>query len=254
MQPLVGVTADRALNGAHQSHSAGEKYLTAVSAGAGCMPIIFPALNDETAIANMLERVDGVLLTGGYSNIEPQHYGQQPALGEDSRDAERDKTNLALIPKIIQAGIPVLGICRGLQELNVVMGGTLHQRVHNIEGMLDHREDKTTPVEQQYGLAHSVSLQAGGVLASFYQDPKPMVNSVHGQGIDRLGDGLTVEAVSEDGLVEAVSVTAAQQFALAVQWHPEWQVRNNKFYLAIFEAFGYACRAYAHGRQPASLK
>ena len=246
--PLVAVSADRALNGAHQYHSAGEKYLTAVSDGAGCVPMILPALNDQAGIDSILGRVDGVLLTGGYSNIEPHHYGQQPAPGEDSRDAARDSANLALIPQIIAAGIPVLGICRGMQEFNVAMGGTLHQRVYEIDGMLDHREDKTAPVEVQYGLAHAVDVQANGLLASIYRDNKPMVNSVHGQGIDQLAEGLTIEALAEDGLVEAVSVTAAKSFALAVQWHPEWQVRNNDFYLAIFAAFGDACRAYAQQR------
>ncbi|MGB2421367.1 MAG: gamma-glutamyl-gamma-aminobutyrate hydrolase family protein, partial [Porticoccaceae bacterium] len=134
--PLVLVTADRSLNGLHPSHSAGEKYLTAVTRGAGCTPLILPALVDDLALQELLIRIDGVLLTGGYSNIEPHYYGQQPASGEDERDPERDKTNLSLIPRIIAAEIPVLGICRGLQELNVSMGGSLFQRVHEVEGML----------------------------------------------------------------------------------------------------------------------
>ena len=252
-QPLVAVTADRALSGVHQAHSAGEKYLTAVSVGACCMPMILPALMDEIAIASLLERIDGVLLTGGYSNIEPHHYGQESVPGEEARDAERDRLNLALIPQIIAAGIPVLGICRGFQELNVAMGGSLHQRVHQVNGMLDHREDKTAPTEVQYGLSHEITLQSGGVLAALHSDPKPMINSVHGQGIDRLGEGLTVEAVANDGLIEAVSVTDATQFALAVQWHPEWQVRDNAFYLAIFNAFGDACRKRLVCRQEGGI-
>ena len=240
--PLVAVTADRALNGVHHSHSAGEKYLTAVSVGAGCTPMILPALEDEISIASLLERVDGVLLTGGYSNIEPHHYGQPSVPGEEARDAERDRFNLSLIPQIIAAGIPVLGICRGFQELNVAMGGSLHQRVHEVDGMLDHREDKTTPTKVQYGLSHVITVQSGGILAAIHNDPNPMINSVHGQGICRLGEGLRVEAVANDGLIEAVSVTDATEFALAVQWHPEWQVRDHALYLAIFNAFGDACR------------
>lgn len=246
--PLVLVTADRSLNGLHPIHSAGEKYLTAVTRGAGCTPLILPALVDDLALQDLLIRIDGVLLTGGYSNIEPHYYGQQPALGEDERDPERDKTNLSLIPQIIAAGIPVLGICRGLQELNVCMGGSLFQRVHEVEGMLDHREDKAAAVEVQYGLSHRVALQAGGILSGLQDEQNPLVNSVHGQGIDRLAEGLSVEAVAEDGLVEAVSVTAAEQFALAVQWHPEWQVQENDFYKAIFNAFGDACRTRAEQR------
>lgn len=247
-QPLVAVTADRSLSGLHPIHSAGEKYLTAVSRGANCIPTVIPAMVDDLIIADFLERIDGVLLTGGYSNIQPHHYGQQPLPGEDHIDSERDSANLSLIPQILDAGIPMLGICRGLQELNVALGGSLHQRVHEVEGMLDHREDKTAPIDVQYGVAHSVAIQANGVLASLYNDPQPMVNSVHGQGIDRLAEGLQVEAVAEDGLVEAVSVIGASQFALAVQWHPEWQVQNNPFYLSIFNAFGQACREYRQGR------
>ncbi len=246
--PLVLVTADRSLSGLHYSHSAGEKYLTAVSIGAGCTPLVLPALVDEIGLADLLRRVDGVLITGGYSNIEPHHYGQQPASDKDERDIERDRTNLALIPQIIAAGVPFLGICRGLQELNVALGGSLHQLVHDVEGMQDHREDKSASVDVQYGLSHIVSLQAGGILSGLQDEQNPMVNSVHGQGIDRLADGLRIEALAEDGLIEAVSVAQAQQFALAVQWHPEWQVQNNPFYLATFKAFGDACRAHARRR------
>lgn len=247
-QPLVAVTADRSLSGLHPIHSAGEKYLTAVSQGANCIPTIIPAMVDDAAIGDLLGRIDGVLLTGGYSNIQPHHYGQQPLPGEDHIDPERDSANLSLIPQILDRGIPVLGICRGLQELNVALGGSLHQRVYEVEGLLDHREDKTAPIEVQYGPAHSVAIESGGLLASLYDDPQPMVNSVHGQGIDRLAEGLQVEAVAEDGLVEAVSVVGATQFALAVQWHPEWQVQNNPFYLSIFHAFGQACRVYRQDR------
>ncbi|MBT4832591.1 MAG: gamma-glutamyl-gamma-aminobutyrate hydrolase family protein [Porticoccaceae bacterium] len=246
--PLVLVTADRSLSGLHYSHSAGEKYLTAVSIGAGCTPLVLPALVDEIGLEDLLRRVDGVLITGGYSNIDPHYYGQEPASDKDERDIERDRSNLALIPQIIDAGVPFLGICRGLQELNVALGGSLHQLVHDVEGMQDHREDKSAPVDVQYGLSHLVSLQAGGILSGLQDEQNPMVNSVHGQGIDRLAAGLRIEAIAEDGLVEAVSVADAQQFALAVQWHPEWQVQNNSFYLATFEAFGDACRAQARKR------
>ena len=182
-------------------------------------------------------------MTGGYSNIEPHHYGQQSVPGDEARDAERDRFNLTLIPQIIAAGIPVLGICRGFQELNVAMGGSLHQHVHKVDGMFDHREDKTTPTSVQYGLAHEITVQSGGILTAIHSDQKPMINSVHGQGIDRLGEGLTVEAVANDGLIEAISVTDASDFALAVQWHPEWQFESNKVSKAIFYEFGQQVRA-----------
>ena len=243
-KPLVAVTADRSISGLHPIHSAGEKYLSAVCQGADCVPMIVPAMADDILLDDLLEQVDGVLLTGGYSNIQPHHYDQQSLSSEDHSDPQRDLTNLSLIPRILASGIPMLGICRGLQELNVALGGSLHQRVHEVDGLMDHREDKTAPIEVQYGVAHSVAIEPEGVLASLYHDPKPLVNSVHGQGIDRLAEGLRIEAVAEDGLVEAVSVPSAKQFALAVQWHPEWQVQENPFYLAIFKAFGQACQDY----------
>ena len=208
-KPLVAVTADLSISGLHPIHSAGEKYLSAVCQGADCVPMIVSAMAD---------------------------------------DPQRDLTNLSMIPRILGAGIPLLGICRGLQELNVALGGSLHQRVHEVDGLMDHREDKTASIEVQYGMAHSVAIEPKGVLASLYHDPKPLVNSVHGQGIDRLAEELRIEAVAEDGLVEAVSVPSAKQFALAVQWHPEWQVQDNPFYLAIFKAFGQACQNYRQTR------
>lgn len=247
-KPLVAVTADRTLSGLHPIHSAGEKYLTAVSLGANCIPTIIPALGDHLAVEDFLASIDGVLLTGGYSNIQPHHYNQQPLPGEDHIDPERDSSNLSLIPRILSAGIPMLGICRGLQELNVALGGSLHQRVHEVEGLSDHREDKTAPIDVQYGFSHAVTVQPSGVLASIYNDPRPLVNSVHGQGIDQLAEGLQIEAVAEDGLIEAVSVASAPNFALAVQWHPEWQVQDNPFYYSIFKAFGQACRDYQLSR------
>lgn len=247
-KPLVAVTADRSVDGLHPTYTAGEKYIQAVCRGADCMPVILPAIADELVIDDFLSRIDGLLLTGGYSNIEPHHYGQESRFGDDPNDPQRDCTNLALIPRILRAGIPILGICRGLQELNVALGGSLYQRVHQVEGLMDHREDKTASIDVQYGPTHSVEIQPNGVLASFYSNAQAMVNSVHGQGIDQLADGLQIEAVSKDGLVEAVSVPSADYFALAVQWHPEWQVQDNPFYLSIFKAFGQACRNYQLSR------
>ena len=247
-KPLVAVTADRSISGLHPIHSAGEKYLSAICRGANCVPIILPAMSDDISLDDVLEQVDGVLLTGGYSNIQPHHYDQQILPGEDHSDPQRDLTNLSLIPRVLDLGIPLLGICRGLQELNVALGGSLHQRVHEVDGFKDHREDKTTSIEVKYGEAHSVYIEPEGILASLNEGPQPLVNSVHGQGIDRLAEGLRIEAVAEDGLVEAVSVLNAKQFALAVQWHPEWQVQDNPFYLAIFKAFGLACQNYRQSR------
>lgn len=246
--PLVGVCADRKQQAPHWYHCAGEKYLTAVCDAAGAIPLIIPALEQHLPITALLDRLDGVLLTGAYSNLHPRHYGQQPAAGEDLRDSARDHSNLALIPAALSAGIPVLGICRGLQELNVALGGSLHQRVHEVAGLDDHRENSEAHIDEQYGPAHDVMIEPGGLLAQLIGAPRVRVNSVHGQGIDRLAPGLRVEARAPDGLVEAVSVVESAGFALALQWHPEWQVMDNPAYRAIFKAFGDACRHRARSR------
>ncbi len=145
--------------------------------------------------------------------------------------------------------MPVLGICRGFQEINVAFGGTLWQKLHEVPGHLDHRENKDQPLEQQYGAAHEITLAPGGLLERLAGGAaRVAVNSLHGQGVRELGAGLTVEARSSDGVIEAFRVTAARNFALAVQWHPEWRVLDNKFSTALFAEFGAACREQMQAR------
>jgi putative glutamine amidotransferase len=225
----------------------GEKYLSAVVDILGALPLIIPALSTRLPLDQLVTLLDGLVLTGSYSNIEPGHYGGAPD-PESPADAQRDATNLALIPLALQAGVPLLGICRGLQELNVALGGTLHARVHDVAGYADHREPDSDDLDIQYGPRHDVFLEPGGLLADLAAGPTLRVNSLHGQGIARLADGLTVEARAPDGLIEAVRVAGAGSFALAVQWHPEWQAQDNAFYTAIFQRFGAACRARAAQR------
>jgi putative glutamine amidotransferase len=157
-------------------------------------------------------------------------------------DPERDATSLPLIPAAVAAGVPVLGLCRGLQEMNVAFGGTLWQRVHEVPGYQDHRENKDEPLERQYADAHEVLLEPRGMLQAIAGKDRVRVNSLHSQGIRDLAPGLAVEARATDGLIEAFRVTAARAFALAVQWHPEWRVMNNPFSTALFAAFGRAAR------------
>lgn len=246
LPPLIAVPADRRQGRLHCQHSAGEKYLLAITDAADGLPLIIPALPDQLDPRQLLQQVDGVLLTGSASNILPRYYeGAIPAPDREPRDPARDGSNLPLIPLAIGMGVPLLGICRGLQELNVALGGSLLQKVHEQPGKLDHREDSSAPLDEQYGPAHPVHIQAGGLLAAIDGGGERIVNSVHGQGIDRLAAGLRVEAVAPDGLVEAVSLPSAQAFTLAVQFHPEWRVLENPFFLAIFRAFGEACRQRA---------
>lgn len=246
--PLIGVTACIRQIGSRPYHTAGDKYLRAIVVAAGGQPLIVPALGALLDMDALLNSLDGLLLTGSPSNIEPHHYAQQANSDADLRDPDRDGTTLPLIRRAVAAGVPLLGICRGFQELNVAFGGTLHQRVHEQPGLMDHREPAGQPVEVQYAPRHALQVQPGGILAGLGLPAQIMVNSIHGQGIASLAPGLRVEAVAPDGLIEACSLEQASAFALGVQWHPEWQVESNPHYLALFQAFGEACRKRAGQR------
>jgi putative glutamine amidotransferase len=184
-------------------------------------------------------------LTGSASNVEPHHYGGPASEPGTLHDPNRDATTLPLIPQAIAAGLPVLAICRGFQEMNVAYGGTLHQRLHEVDGYIDHREDESAPLDVQYGAAHEVLLEPGGRLREIAGRDRLMVNSLHWQGIRDLGGGLEVEARAPDGVIEAFRAAGAADFGLGLQWHPEWQFESNPFSSALFAAFGDACRRRA---------
>jgi len=241
-RPVIGVPADRRLLGSHWFHCVGEKYLAALTDAADALPLIIPVLSERLDMAAILARLDGVLLTGSPSNVEPAHYQGPPSTPGTWHDPDRDATTLPLVRRCVDAGIPLLAICRGFQEMNVAYGGTLHQRLHEVPGFLTHKEDGSLSLEEQYSPAHAVHLSPGGYLAQWSDTPEIQVNSLHSQGIDRLGEGLTVEARAPDGVIEAIRVSSATHFAVAVQWHPEWQVMTNSFSKALFKAFGDAAR------------
>jgi putative glutamine amidotransferase len=247
-RPLVGVSACcRKLDGSPY-HVAGDKYIRAVAEGAGGLPLLIPGLGSDLDVGHLIDRLDGLLITGSLSNVLPEHYGGAPSLPGTLHDPARDATTLPLIRAAIAAGVPLLGICRGLQELNVALGGTLFQQVHDEPDKHDHRFRDEDPTEVQYGPAHPVRLVAGGLLAGLTGQTEIVVNSLHEQGIDRLAGGLNAEAYAPDGLIEAIRVTDARAFALAVQWHPEWRFWDNPASSAIFAAFGRAVAARAAGR------
>jgi putative glutamine amidotransferase len=244
-RPIVIVPACTRQIGPHPYHAAQYKYVDAVVRGAECAPLILPALGDALDLETVLATSDGIMLTGSASNIDPGYYAQQvrdPALPQDRA---RDATTLPLIRAALKRGVPMIAVCRGFQEMNVALGGTLHQAVQEVEGKMDHREDPHAALEEQYGPAHRITLAPGGLLAHILDGATTIdVNSLHGQGVDQLAPGLAVEATAEDGLVEAFSVPSASGFALAVQWHPEWRITENPVSMKMFRAFGRACREY----------
>ncbi len=245
-KPVVLVPACNRLVGQHPFYIAGKKYIDAVRL-AGCQPLVVPSA-EAGEIDALLDLADGVFLTGSASNVHPSHFGEAVHDTSLPLDAARDDWTLPLIPRALARGIPLFAICRGFQEANVALGGSLHQAVQEVPGQLDHRDAKDAPLEVQYGLAHSVAVLPGGVLADLLADVqcdgRVEVNSLHGQGVNKLAQGLRVEAVAPDGLVEAFSVDAASGFNLCVQWHPEWQAASNPVSMRLFRAFGAACAAF----------
>lgn len=250
--PVVLVPACNRRLGAHPFHVAGQKYVDAVRL-AGALPLVVPSASVDELDA-LLDLADGLLLTGSASNVHPSHYGETVLDEALPQDRVRDDWTLPLIPRAIARGLPLLAICRGFQEMNVALGGSLHQAVQSVGPYRDHRAPAEAAVEVQYGPAHPVAVQAGGLLAQCLGVREVTVNSVHGQGIQRLADGLRVEALAPDGLIEAVSVMSPERsaFHLGVQWHPEWQAADNPVSMSLLRAFGAACQAYRDTHRPPS--
>jgi putative glutamine amidotransferase len=240
MIPLAGLTTCAVMDGDVKRHQTPARYAEALIDCARVAPVMIPPVR-EAAMA-ILDRIDGLLLTGSPSNVEPAHYGIAEDETPDWHDADRDATTLPMIRAAIARGIPVLAICRGIQELNVALGGTLHQQVHQMEGRRDHRGDDNSAA-LRYAPAHAVTLS--GELARIIGHASIIVNSSHGQAVANPAPNLIVEAVAEDGTIEGVRVRGAAGFAIGVQWHPEYQAAANPDSVALFTAFGEACRAYA---------
>lgn len=247
-KPVVLVPACNRMLGEHPFHIAGKKYIDAVRL-AGGQPLVVPSA-EEGELDHLLDLADGVLLTGSPSNVHPSHFGEDvrdPAL---PLDPLRDSWTLPLIRKVVARGIPLFAICRGTQETNVALGGSLHQAVHEVDGHEDHRGGPDgAPAAEVYGPAHQVHVAKGGLLAGIVGAPQFEVNSVHGQAVNRLAEGLRVEARAPDGVVEAFSVADSAGFSLCVQWHPEWLAADNPVSMKLLTAFGEAVRRYREGRR-----
>jgi putative glutamine amidotransferase len=226
----------------------GEKYAHAVSRAVGGLPLLIPVLPEPLESQELLSRLDGLLFSGSPSNVEPHHYDEGPSEPGTLHDPERDATTLPLIRSAIEQGVPILGICRGFQEMNVALGGKLWQKVHEVPNLFDHREAKSASLEIQYGPAHEVVLEPGPMREWAGGADRVKVNSLHGQGVKQLAPDLTVAARAPDGLIEAFWMPRAPAFTWAVQWHPEWRVMANNFSVALFAAFGEAARVRATRR------
>lgn len=246
--PIILLPAcNRTMPDGTENHVIAHKYVNAARLAGGLALVVPFATVDE--LDSLLDLADGVLLTGSPSNVHPSHFGQDVLDQSLPLDALRDSWTLPLIPRALERGIPLLAICRGLQETNIALGGSLHQAVHTLPGKQDHRNDSSQPLEQQYGAAHTIALTPGGRLATLLDANSVEVNSLHGQAVDTLAPGLQIEAQAADGVIEAFSHPSAPAFNLCVQWHPEWKAEHNPVSMKILRAFGAACLARLEQKQ-----
>lgn len=249
--PIIGVAATFTTDNPNRFplHTTGDKYLRSVIDGAGGMPVSIPALGDALDVGSIAENLDGLLLPGGRANVEPHNYGGPPFPDDEIIDPGRDATVLPLIRACIDKGVPIFGICRGIQELNVALGGSLHYRIHLLPGKEDHRMRRDVDtIEERFALRHSIYLTPGSLFSNLVGETEVMVNSLHGQGIDRPADGLAVEAISPDGVVEGVRLTAARSFTVGVQWHAEFGFEDHELSGRLFREFGAAARSRARSK------
>ena len=242
---IIAVTSDIKFVDIYEWHSAPRTFVNAVIKGANAIPLIVPSLKDETDIDEILDHIDGVLLTGARSNVYPTLYGEEPTEAHGPHDHERDATTLPLARKALKRGIPLLAICRGIQELNVALGGTLSSEIQDEEGRHDHRGAEHDDTDIRFQIKHNIQVKEGSCLAEILGNGAVPVNSLHRQAIRIPATNLAVEATAEDGTIEAVSVIGAQGFAIGVQWHPEYWVETDLPSAKIFAAFGKAAKEYA---------
>jgi putative glutamine amidotransferase len=248
-KPVVGVIANTyRIENRFDVQSTGERNLRAVADVAGALPLVFPGLPEVTDIAALLEVVDGILLTGARANVHPTHFGAEPHPAHEPYDVNRDAVALPLIRACVDRGVPVLGICRGFQEMNVAFGGSLHPEIRELPGRMNHRMPRLDTGEIHpdpevvFADRHEVRLVRGGVFAALFGSDTIRVNSLHGQGILEPGGRVMIEGVAEDDTIEAIRIAGAPGFALGVQWHAEYDPQTNAVNRALFSAFGAALR------------
>lgn len=247
-KPLVGLPACRREFDELPFHTIGDKYVRAVALASKAMPVMIPALEELTETEALLSRLDGLVMTGSPSNVHPERYGDEESEEAAPFDLGRDATTFPLIETAIAMGVPLFCICRGHQELNVALGGSLFPRVHELPGRMDHRSPKDPDMDVNYAPRHAVTLKHGGLLHRLWGHTEAEVNSLHWQAVRGLGRGLEVEATAPDGTIEALSMPGARGFVLSVQWHPEYKVRDCALSMTLFEAFGQAVHRRAEER------
>jgi len=248
-RPVVGIIGNMSLlNDTYPVHAGGTMNSEAVAQVSGCLPVIVPADPRLVDVAELLEMCDAFLLTGGRPNVHPEEYGEPETPAHGCFDRCRDAITLPLIRACVDRGQPFFGICRGFQEVNVAMGGTLYPEIRDLPGRMNHRMPPDGTIEEKFALRHPVRFTPGGIFARLMGADEVMTNTLHGQGINRPGPRIVIEGVAPDGTPEAIYVKDAPGFTLSVQWHPEWNAVGDPVSRPLFEAFGDAARDWAAHR------
>ena len=251
-RPIIGIIGNQyVIEERYPVHAVGRMNLDAVAHVAGGMPYVIPADPELVSVEELMQVCDGFVLTGGRANVHPGHYGEAPSAAHGAFDEARDAITLPLVRACVEAGQPILGLCRGFQEINVAMGGTLDPEIRDLPGRNNHRMPPDGTLEEQFALRHLVELKEGGIFHRLMGARKVMTNTLHGQGVRIPGPRIAVEGRAEDGTIEAIEVSGAAGFALAVQWHPEWNAAADPVSRPLFEAFGAAAQHWAAGHGPA---
>ncbi|MEM9344807.1 MAG: gamma-glutamyl-gamma-aminobutyrate hydrolase family protein [Pseudomonadota bacterium] len=253
-RPIVGIIGNSYLiDGEYPAHAAGKMNCQAVSGVTGAIPMIVPTDPALVTIDELLETCDGFLLTGGRANVHPEEYGERETPAHGTFDRDRDAITLPLTRACVDRGQPLLAVCRGFQELNVALGGTLHPEIRELPGRMNHRMTPNGSLDEKFVLRHDVTLTEGSVFHRIFGSTVVKTNTLHGQGIKAPGPRIVVDGEAGDGTAEAISVRDAPGFVLGVQWHPEYKADADSVSRPLFEAFGDACRAWQQGQRPGDL-
>ncbi|MEW9919105.1 gamma-glutamyl-gamma-aminobutyrate hydrolase family protein [Marimonas sp. MJW-29] len=255
VRPVVGIIGNSyLLNDQYPVHAGGRMNSDAIADVAGCVPMIIPADPRHVSVEELLEICDGFLLTGGRPNVHPEEYGEAATEAHGVFDRARDAISLPLVRACVERGQPFLGICRGFQEVNVAMGGTLYPEIRELPGRMNHRMPPDGTLEEKFELRHDVTFTEGGVFHELMGSHVVRTNTLHGQGIKRAGPRIVIDGHADDGTPEAIYVQGAPGYTLAVQWHPEWNAAGDRVSRPLFASFGDAVRAWAEGERAPALK
>ena len=254
-RPVVGIIGNvHLLNDQYPVHAGGSMNSTAVAVVSGCLPMLVPADPALVSAEELMEACDGFVLTGGRPNVHPEEYGEAETEAHGAFDRARDAIVLPLVRACVERGQPILGICRGFQEVNVAMGGSLYPEIRDLPGRDNHRMPPDGTLEDKFALRHEVAVSEGGPFHKVFGATRVMTNTLHGQGIKSPGPRIVIDGHAPDGTPEAIYVRDAHGFALAVQWHPEYEAAKDPVSRPLFEAFGDACRAWSAGQRAERLQ